>query len=104
MVKTQDIEWVDVDPDLATIVPGYLENKRKEVSDLENALARSDYEFIQRYGHRLKGSGGGYGFPKLTELGAALEIQCTSKKFDELSEIVSELRAYLERVRLKETS
>ena len=37
------------------------------------ALDRSDYGHLRVFGHRLRGSGGAYGIPKLTEIGSAIE-------------------------------
>jgi len=67
-------KWtVTVDEDLQDLIPGYLENRRKDAEELQKALARSDFEVIRVLGHKMKGSGGGYGFDEISEIGRALE-------------------------------
>ena len=40
-------KWtVTVDEDLQDLIPGYLENRRKDAEELQKALARSDFEVI----------------------------------------------------------
>ncbi len=40
---------------------------------LEESLAQGDLPQIQVLAHQLKGAGGGYGFPQITEAADALE-------------------------------
>jgi hypothetical protein len=64
---------VYVDPDLQEIVPGFLENRRRDVHILETALQQNNFAQIHVIGHRMKGDGGGYGFDPISTMGAALE-------------------------------
>jgi len=50
--------------------------------------------------HDLKGSGGGYGFPELSRLGAALEQFALQEDRPALDAKIAELGHYLDRVRL----
>jgi len=63
-----------IDPDLAEIVPGFLENRRRDVEFLKTALQHNDLRTICVLGHRMKGDGGGYGFDTISEIGEALEL------------------------------
>lgn len=64
---------VYVDPDLEEIVPGFLENRRKDAAALQSALQGNDMKTIRVLGHRMKGDGGGYGFQEISAIGDALE-------------------------------
>ena len=64
---------VYIDPGLEEIVPGFLENRRRDVQILETALQGNSLAQIQIIGHRMKGDGGGYGFDAISTIGAALE-------------------------------
>jgi len=64
---------VEIDADLRDLIPGYLENRRKDIEEIEGCLSSADFASIQRLAHRMKGSGGGYGFDGITEIGAAME-------------------------------
>ena len=64
---------VYIDPGLEEIVPGFLENRRRDVQTLETALQQNNLAQIHLIGHRMKGDGGGYGFDAISMMGAALE-------------------------------
>ena len=91
---------VHVDPDLQELIPGYLENRQADMQAMQEALAQGDYETIRIVGHSMKGSGGGYGFDTITEIGSALEQAATHKKPDTIRRWVDELLTYLERVQV----
>ena len=70
---------VRVGSSLAGLVPGYLEGRRRDLATIAVALERSDYDNVRVLGHNMKGSGAGYGFSRITEIGASLEqsaIRC----------------------------
>ena len=64
---------VRVDARLRAVIPGYLDTRREDVRTLLEAVERSDYETIHALGHKMSGTGGSYGFPRITEIGAAIE-------------------------------
>ena len=64
---------VEIDPEIADLVPGYLANRRADLPLLRDALAAADFETLATLGHRMKGSGGAYGFKQITAIGGALE-------------------------------
>ncbi|MBF0260753.1 MAG: Hpt domain-containing protein [Magnetococcales bacterium] len=89
---------VRIDADLAEIAPGYLENRRKDLEQMPQALASGDFNLLRTLGHRMKGSGAGYGFDAISEIGRAIE---EAAKRDDPSGVeygVAELAAYLERL------
>jgi histidine phosphotransfer protein HptB len=46
------------------------------------ALKKLDYEMIGELGHKMCGTGGGYGFPRITEIGASMDTPgCQRKEF-----------------------
>ena len=57
-----------VDSSLEELIPGYLANRRTDVATLRTALDGGDFPAIRMTAHKIKGTGGGYGFPVLTEL------------------------------------
>ena len=61
-------------------------------------LRDDDLEEIQRTGHSLKGSGGGYGFDELTRIGAALEEAAADGDATSIAAELEVLADYLERV------
>ena len=92
---------VVVDSSLEDIVPGYLDNRRKDVGALRQALDHGDFAAIRVLGHNMKGSGGGYGFAALTELGAALEKAALSADAETARSRIDELDGYLGNLKIQ---
>jgi PAS domain S-box-containing protein len=71
--------YVD-DPDIVSILDGYIERLSGQVDDMRAALANAQFVDLQRLAHRMKGSGGNYGYPMLTD--AAKELENAAKVCD----------------------
>ena len=80
------------------LIPGYLERRRQDVASLQVALDQGDYETIIMLAHNMRGSGSGFGFDTISELGALLEKSANQKNPKEVQEWMEELSDYLERV------
>jgi signal transduction histidine kinase/two-component SAPR family response regulator len=91
---------IEMPAGLEDIVPGYLANRKKEVLEMIQLLAATDFARLSVLGHNLKGTGGGYGFPHLTRLGAALEQSAKQADCNTLRNQVAELGDYLDQVQL----
>jgi len=89
---------VVVDSSLEDIIPGFLENRRKGVTTLQQALEREDFYTLRVQGHNMKGSGASYGFPALTELGTAIEEAAKNEDSGSIREGIAELVGFLESV------
>jgi len=89
---------VRVDSRLRELMPWFLDKRRKEVGVILSALEQSDFEIIRTLGHNMKGSGGGYGLPKVTDLGAAIESAAQQAKIDQVRQLATELGDYLSRL------
>ena len=61
------------DPDMAEIVREFASELAERVEALEACLQSGDYEQLRTLAHQLKGAGGGYGYPLITESCGALE-------------------------------
>ena len=91
---------VQADPDVADLIPGFLDNRRKDITTMLEALERGDFETVRVLGHSMKGAGGGYGFDGITEIGRALEQAAKSKNSEEIRKQVGDLSGYLDRVEM----
>jgi hypothetical protein len=67
---------------------------------LQEAIVRSDYEFMRVFGHKMKGVGGAYGFPLLSEAGAAIEQSALARDTGAIAVQASAIGDYLGRVEL----
>jgi HPt (histidine-containing phosphotransfer) domain-containing protein len=89
---------VVVDPQIAALVPRFLANRAADVGKMRTALACADFETIRAAAHAMKGAGGGYGFPEISRLGAALEAGAQQRDETAITGLVANLEQYLGRV------
>ena len=89
---------VYIDQGLEEIVPGFLENRRRDVQTLEASLQENNLAQIQLIGHRMRGDGGGYGFDAISLIGAALEQAAAREDRDAIRRHTAELIDFLDRV------
>lgn len=93
---------VKVDPEIADLIPGFLENRKKDVEQMETHLETENFEEIERLGHSMKGSGAGYGFAGISEIGEFIEIAGKEKNVEDIKKRIEELKGYLRRVEIAE--
>jgi HPt (histidine-containing phosphotransfer) domain-containing protein len=86
----------------ATMVIEYVNRYVTSLSAVKTALEQSDDGYMKVFGHRLKGSGGVYGIPVLTEIGALIEEAAKRGDNAELRRQVAALEAYLGRLDILE--
>lgn len=91
---------IKVDPEIADLIPGFLNNRKKDIQDLESCLEVGNFEQIERLGHSMKGSGAGYGFDGISEIGKSIEIAGKEKDVKAIKEKIEDLRDYLDRVEI----
>jgi HPt (histidine-containing phosphotransfer) domain-containing protein len=72
-----------------------LPEKRQTLLDLRRKGA---VEEIRVWAHQLKGAGGGYGFPGLSQAAARLEEACRANDARRLSQAADELLDYIDRI------
>ena len=77
----------------------FLENGRRNVVAIRDALDRSDFPRLSSsWATACRGSGGMFGFQGITDIGAALELAAESGDADASRVWVGELSQYLDRV------
>ena len=97
---SQEKTVVLMDARLRAVTPGYLQNRRRDVQRILEALQRADYETIRELSHKMNGTGGSYGFSRISEIGAAMESAAKERKADEIRSRIADLTRYLEVVEL----
>ena len=89
-----------VDKSLADLIPGFMENRNKELQALRAALASGDWERLRQLGHRMKGVGNSYGFAPISDLGRGIEDGAKSNDAAGLGARLAEYADYLENVKV----
>lgn len=93
---------IHADPDLMPLIPGYIEHRHQDVTRMKYLLENNSFRDIERCGHSMKGSGAGYGFDGITEIGAFIEIAGKEENREQIQEGISRLMIYLEKLDIVE--
>jgi hypothetical protein len=89
---------VQIDRELQELIPGFLENRQKEVCDLQGYLEQKNYEQIRILGHSMKGFGSGYGFEFITTIGQAFEESAKKQDSESIGKMIREYAMYLNQI------
>ena len=92
---------VKADPDIADMIPWYLEKMQEDIKALNEALEKTDYEKIKVTAHRMKGSGANYGFDDISELGKKLERSAGEENAEEIKQFLGDLTSYFDRIEVQ---
>lgn len=92
---------VQISRELEPLVPRFLGNCNNRVTELRQGIAQSDLDAIRRIGHSLKGVGAGYGFTRITELGALIEAAAKAGDIAGASAAIEALAGYLDTVQVE---
>ena len=99
--KPEDIIGSDLvreDVSFTQIVLEFIQGMDNRLEAMERAIRISDFEALRIAAHQLKGSGGGYGYPVLSQRAAELETHARAGLVDECMQAFSELKTVCERV------
>ncbi len=91
---------VEISKDLEVLIPRYMDRRHKEVESFRAQLGAGDFEALRIGGHSLKGSGGGYGFPLLTQIGGRIETAAKVKDTATIEAALVEYQDYIGRVEI----
>ena len=83
------------------IMPLYLKHRFENVDALRVAIKISDFKKIERIGHRMKSSGGLYGFNSITTLGESIETAAQCGDFESIKKWTDYLDNYLQNMEVK---
>jgi HPt (histidine-containing phosphotransfer) domain-containing protein len=101
MKASSPATWVvRPDPDLADLIPAFVQNRRNELAELQTARTRKDYEFIRRMSHTWKGICRPYGFVHLETLSKSLEDAGERENAADVEGVMNEMTEYLDNVRI----
>jgi len=93
-----DAITIEVDSEVRSIVPEFLENRKKDCLLINSLLEGNSFSEIRSLGHRMKGAGGSFGFDDISEIGEAIEKAALAADKESISSSVLQLSIYLERV------
>lgn len=91
---------VTIDVFLEDIIPGYMENRRRDIVRILTLLDQKNFEEIRFLGHSMKGSGGGYGFIEISVIGANIEEGSKEEDLGIIKKNVDRLVHFLDHVKI----
>ena len=91
---------VHIDKAIESVIPKFLEHKRKDCLDMRAAFDSNDYDSVRVNGHKIRGSGGSYGFAKMSEIGEQIELAVIKlqESVEQINSGIEELSEYLDKV------
>jgi CheY-like chemotaxis protein len=85
------------DPDMKEVLGEFVGKLPERVDQLAQLLRQGNLEELRRAVHQLKGAGGGYGFPQITEA-AALAEKCV-KDNEAVESVAAEVKSLIQLIR-----
>ncbi|EQC51543.1 Hpt domain-containing protein [Bacteriovorax sp. DB6_IX] len=89
---------VEVDEELKDILPGFLNNREKDIETLKTAVAANDFATLQKVGHKVSGSSGGYGFDELGAIAKNIELAARESSLEKVQALVQEFENYVREI------
>jgi HPt (histidine-containing phosphotransfer) domain-containing protein len=86
------------DPDFRELLEEFAAAMPVRRDGLVDAHRRAAYDLLQTRAHQLKGAGGGFGFPRLSELAADLEKACQGQNPAKIAATLEAVVRYLNRI------
>lgn len=90
-----------IDPDLEVLIERFFDNSKKDLVAMREALTSRDYETLARMGHTAKGTGYGYGFRGMGDIGMALEMAAKGVNKTDCEAQIKRLAEYLDSVQVE---
>ncbi len=84
--------------EIAAMAGSYLRSLQSSLTKAITSLQSGDLTEIIRFSHGMKGTASAYGFPVLSELGARLESAARQPNSIEVTGLLHEVRAYIEKL------
>jgi HPt (histidine-containing phosphotransfer) domain-containing protein len=91
---------VYIDRDLEDLIPEYLENRQKDIAEILKLINEKDLDTVKRLSHNIKGSGGSFGFSRISEIGTKMEQVAIEKNIEKILNFTMQLEDYLKSVKV----
>ena len=86
------------EPDLVELVQLFTKRLPDYVNKIKTAITDNDWPTAALVSHQLKGNGGGYGFPMVSEIASKIESQIENQDYPSVKHLVEELDTICDRI------
>ncbi|QGY40868.1 Hpt domain-containing protein [Pseudodesulfovibrio cashew] len=90
-----------IDPALEQLMERFFDSSHKDVDQMRMFLEAEDYSGLARLGHTAKGTGYGYGFRGMGDIGCHLETAARNEDRQGCAEHISRMKHYLDNVKVE---
>lgn len=94
------IHEISLDPDFEELIPDFMARKGEEIKSIVQAAEQKNFDLVTQIGHKMKGSSKMFGFDWLASKSEQLEIMGRANDLTDLSNSVTEIREYLNKVKI----
>jgi len=88
------------DPEIAHLLPGFINHRREDIAVIRRALEQKDYAAIADLCHKMAGVGTSFGLEPVSRFGRAMELAAKRRDSQGIAKPLEELSGYLQRVRV----
>ncbi|MCG6971461.1 MAG: Hpt domain-containing protein [Gammaproteobacteria bacterium] len=89
---------LEKEPEFSDLVEVFVKRLPPIVSKIRQLFQEKAWLQLKKEVHELKGMGGGFGYPMLTELAGRIEYQIKNQNHDEVGILLEELDALSDRI------
>lgn len=89
---------VKVDQDLEDLIPQFIQNRKKDVEELVQAITAQNEHAVAQIGHKIKGSSASYGFEDLSQMAADCEIAAKNKNLVSVTHLIPKMKDYFDTI------
>ncbi|MCA9245166.1 MAG: Hpt domain-containing protein [Phycisphaerales bacterium] len=91
MPETLISQLVEEDPSMKDLVEDFVAGLPDTIANLRSAAEALNWEELRMLAHRLKGSGGSYGYPQISEVAALMEQHFRKQTVDDFADCARQL-------------
>ncbi|MEE8388301.1 MAG: Hpt domain-containing protein [Acidiferrobacterales bacterium] len=86
------------EPELGELVSRFIDALPGLVDDFASAIEQKDWPMVRQLAHDMKGIGGGYGYPLLSELAERMGQGVKNEQFVKLKSDLVEMKQLMQRI------
>lgn len=90
-----------VSHDIADLIPPFLENRRRDIDALREAVRSRSSRRLEFLASRMYAAGNPYGFRQITTFGRLIREACASGRLEGVDKVIDEYERYLEVVEVE---
>lgn len=83
------------DPEFQELIRQYIDYLEGILPEVKSNLSDKEFQKVQKFGHNLKGSGGGYGLTGMSEIGKNIEVEAKNQDNAKLVVLLGEFEEEL---------